>query len=306
MKNKKIFLIIATLVVLLAAGCKSIDYRAAYGYVGFDSDGVKTVKQSKKTVLNNASIFKTYDDEFVYDEDGNVIKHVQTQYFDDGERFNEYVVVYQKIGGYVLPKSSSLNGVVYLEVEYDLLPVDNEGEIPEHTSVPVFYRQIKQGLFYADTYSKWTIDLGNFDMPFRIDGRFVENENSFDIYRGFDSDSVLTAGWDNIVLKKFDYSRDKFYEGLAVTADRFTANRISRFLSEKNNTSFAFDWDVVADKIIQTEIRCIETFEDITMDFRVERKFDSSARVTEERWTVTDDTQSSEEPIILFTQELTY
>ena len=303
MKKKMILPIIAA-AALLSAGC--VSYSASPTYVGFASDGVKTVQQTKKTKYDSREMFKTFDDEFVYDEEGNVIKHIQTQYFEDAKKFDEYEITYQKIGGVVLPKSAAINGVVYMEVEYDLMPVEHEGKIPEYTSIPVFYRKITNLLAFEPNYVKWSMDMGNFDVPFRIDEKFVESEESFDFYSGFDNDHVLTTGYDKILLQKFFYSRDKFHEGYNLTLD--SAVSFLNMFSEKeiNNTAFLFDWDVKAGKLIQTNVHVVETSSKMTMTFNIDREFDESARLTSEKWTVSDTKQRSDDPITLFEQKLTY
>lgn len=306
--HKKTILIMAVAVIaLIASGCTSITYSAGPSYVGFYSDGAKTVKQTKKTSYDNDEMMRTYDDEFIYDEEGNVIKQIQTQYFDEANKFDEYVITYQKIGGVVLPESAAINGVVYMEIEYDLLPVEHEGKIPMYTSIPVFYRQINNYLLFEQDFDKWTMDLGNFDVPFAIDGKYVEAEESYDFYSGFDNDSVLTTGYNNILLQKFHYSRAKFEEGYYKTTDPMFAYLSGLEMTENKSTTFNFGWDVKADKLIQTGVEVVETLnDDLTMNFIIKREFDDSARLISEVWTVADTKNGMDEIKTLYKQELSY
>ncbi|HAK45782.1 MAG TPA: hypothetical protein DCO79_07685 [Spirochaeta sp.] len=310
MHYKRILLLLVSAATLLAVGCTSIDYSASPDYVGFYTDGAKSVKQTKKTDYKSDELYQTFDDEFVYDQDGNVIKHIQTQYTKDMNGridFNEYVITYQRIGDVVLPESAALNGVVYLEVEYDLLPVDNEGDIPEYTSVPVFYRKLFNLLLFQPMYETWTMDLGNFDVPFSIDGKFVESDNSFDYYTGFDNDSVLTTGYGNILLQRFYYSREKYREG----ADLYDDSALAGFFGMKSmiseETTFIFNWEVKADKLIEMGVEVVERFQnDLVMNFEIEREFDTAARLVNEIWTVFDSRKGEEDIKTLYTQELSY
>ena len=141
--------------------------------------------------------------------------------------------------------AAAINGVVYLEVEYDLLPVDHKGYIPRYTSIPVFYSEVYNFLLLEPDTSKWTMDLGNFDVPFRVDREFVKSEESFDYYSGFDKDSVLTSGYDNILLQKFYYSREKFAEGYNRTVEPLLRMFAGRSTPENLETTFVFKWDVI-------------------------------------------------------------
>ncbi|MDC7227251.1 MAG: hypothetical protein PQJ61_10870 [Spirochaetales bacterium] len=307
MNKKTIFIIIVAAVALITTGCSSIDYMARPSYVGFYSEGAKSVKQTKKTDYKSDELVQTFDDEFVYDEDGNIIKHTQTQYHQGTLGFDEFVMTYQKIGGVVLPESAAVNGVVYMEVEYDLLPVDHEGRIPEYTSVPVYYRKLFNIMMLQPMQDRWTMDIENFDMPFRVDGKYIVSEESFDYYYGFDSDSVLTTGYDNILLQRFYFSNAKLDEGLGIPSSSISTGLfgINRMISEE--TTFNFKWDVKADKLIHDGVEVIEVFRSgLVMNFNVEREFDSQARLTSEEWTVYDSKHGEEKMKTLYRQELAY
>lgn len=310
MNYKRLVLIGLSVLALLAVGCSSIDYSTSPSYVGFYTDGAKSVKQTKKTAYNSDEMAMTFDDEFVYDEDGNVIKHIQTQYAEDeyGDiEFDEFTITYQKIGGVVLPESAAINGVIFLEADYDLMPVDHEGQIPEYTSVPVFYRKIFNMLLLQEVTERWTMDLENFDVPFRVDEKFVESEDSFDYYSGFDSDNVLTTGYDNILLQRFYYSREKYREGANIEDNSMLTGMMGVNSMISDETTFMFDWDVKADKLIQSGVEVVEKFRsDLVMNFEINREFDSSARLVSEVWTVFDSENGEEEEKILYTQELSY
>ena len=303
--KRKITLFLSVALILAVTGCTTISYSAKPTYVGFSSSGVKSVQQVKKTSYGSDVLVKTFDDEFIYDDEGDIIKHTQTQYFDDGEKFDEYVITYQKIGGVLLPKSAAINGIVYMEADYDLLPVDNEGKIPEYSSIPSFCRSVKDYVM-LDSYSdSWTMDIGNFDVPFRVDGRYVESENKFNYYSGFDKDNVITAGYDNILLQRFYYSNTKFKAGYNISLGKDAPSEEDLVDEGHNNTTFLFEWGVVADKLVQKKVTVVENFPSLKMTFSVDRDFDQAARITGERWSVFD-SEKNTEPVVLFEQTLAY
>lgn len=311
-KTKALIMILAILV--LAASCTSTRYTARSGYVGFSEDGAVTVQQMKKTNLDDDALYATYDDEFEYDEDGNVIKHIQTKYFDKGEKFDEWVVEYQKIGGNALPKSVAVNGIVYMEVEYDILESDHEGHISQLTSTPQFMQNnggnILMSVFLgSQPIIEWDLDLENFEVPFRTDGRYVTTEESFGIYTGLSLDKVLSIGYDNIVLKKFYFSADKYNYGYNLSiADELPAGMIGTEdeMEDDNNVTFLYNWDVAAGKILQNSMEVISNSGDDFMKFFTEREFDSAGRRTSETWKLNDSVTYVEAPLVLFQQTLAY
>ena len=291
---------------LLTVGCASVKYGVRPDYVGFTADSAKTVEQTKKTSMFSDELHSTYDDEFVYDEEGTLIKHIQTHFFDEGKKFTEYVVVYQKIGESVLPKSVSINGFEYMQVEYDLLASDHQGAVEDFTVSPVFYQVINNPLKFQNDSIKWDIDLANFKVPFRSDGEFVTTDASFDYFTGLSEDKVLTLGYNNVVLKRFYFSPSRYRKGYNVShgmggkTDEMTAEE------DKVNTTFEFTWAIIADRIVQTGMLLTENDIDDSMIFRLAREFDDAGRRTSEVWTVTDSIRKTEEPVVLYSQKLTY
>lgn len=290
-------IILTGLTVLLALtfiGCTTVTYSTHSGYVGFVSDdGVKTVKQEKN--LSGEVLNSTYDDEFIYDEDGDLKQHIQTEYYNNGSDYITWEVYYQKINGVVLPLQVAVNGQVYMSMEYELMETDNEGLITPYTSSPSFYRHVSTPLLDSSS-SKWTIDIERFDVPFKADGKYVIRKEKYNYYTGLSSDKVLSLGYDNIVLKSFTYSSSKrlkgIYEGEYPVSDR--------------ETSFTFEWDVVGGKLIQPQMTLKETATEEFMHFFVKREFDEQGRRISEQWTAKDSENNSEEEVMIFNQELTY
>jgi len=306
---KKQFLYLSALLAVLVffTGCTTVTYAARPTYVGFSNDGAKTVEQAKKTSLYSDDLYSTYDDEFVYDDEGALVKHVQTHFFNDGEKYTEYVVLYQKIGEFVLPRSVSINGFVYMEVEYDLLASEHQGKLSGFNVNPVFYQEVRNPLLLQYDQIKWDIDLANFKVPFRSDGRFVTTDATFDYFTGLSEDKVLTLGYDNVVLSRFYFSPTKYRKGYNVSHG-FGSDDPAEMTEEddKVNTTFTYNWEVVADKIVQTDMVLVENDDADRMIFRVFREFDDAGRRVSEEWTVEDSLQKTPEPVVLYTQKMSY
>ena len=300
---KKITLWTALVAVLGFVSCNS--YRGPYGYIGYYSDDVKTSKQFYGSSLTTG-LTGTFDDEFTYDEKGNVIEHVQVQYLDEGKKFVEYRVNYQSIGEYVLPKSIAVNGIEYMNVEYDLININREGPIAEYTSSPIYYEEIKN--FGSETNIEWSVDIDNFDVPFRKDGKFVTNEANLGIFGGLSLDKALTLGYDNVVLTRFYYSQSAFQAGY-----QLTFNKDANVDPEKiHNTSVTFDfvWEVIGETLVQKGMTFDQGFDSAYVvndrTFSISREFDDRGRRTKEVWTLLDDDINKGVPFVVFTQDLTY
>jgi len=306
MKKTLMRTLVLVSLVLFATGCTTVSYSAGRSYVGFATDGVKSVQQTKKTSFSDDALYSTYDDEFVYDEDGNVIKHIQTQYFDNGAKYDEYVVVYQKIGGNILPESVAINGVVYMEVEYDILSADHEGKIKEASSTPEIAQNFRNYILFVNQNINWNIDIENFDVPFRSDGKFVSTEESLSFYTGLSMDKVLTLGYDNIVIKRFYHSPSKYRAGYNLSVDSLSSEMEEIIDDESRNTTFTFEWDVVAGEIVQKGMTLKENMRGDYLEFFIERDYDNSGRRISEIWNVIDSESKSGEPVMLFEQKLNY
>lgn len=310
---KQIFknILLFTAVMVLGMSCSSTTYAVRPEYVGFTDVGAVLVQQTQKTDINSEELYSTYDDEFIYDEEGNVIKHIQTSYFEKGQKYDEWVVEYQNIGGTTLPRSVAINGVVYMEVEYEILESEHEGSIPQMTSTPRFTQQSGKSVlsfFTGAQFYHWEIDLENIEVPFRSDNRFVTTEESFGIYTGLSMDKVLSLGYDNIVLKKFYYSLAKFNQGYNLSMADVQSGLFSSTDADtdNHNVTFAYVWGVEGGNLTQKEMTATYNKNGKFIKFFIEREFDSAGRRIEEEWKVNDSESYIDKPVTLFKQSLAY
>lgn len=300
---KKIFSIV--LLALSFLGCTTISYYGDTRYVGFYSDeGLKSSKQKSAVSGDNMSLQNTFDDQYFYDGEGRLTRHIQTEHINDGDRalFIEWQIQYEVIAGHSVPKSVAVNGTVYLEVEYTLLPVKASGIINPQTVNPHFFALVK--VLLEKKVETWDIGLDNFPVPFKTDDKFVTTKEDFSFYGGIKLNNYLSLGYDNIVLKRFFYSRDALSKGLTKSLQKGLSNPINS--SQKNNWEFLMDWEVKAEKVIQTKMNVNRNFYDEYLVFEATRKFDEAGRRVEELWTVTDQTREKLQPVVLFEQKLSY
>ena len=302
MKHKMVAPVMILLLVVLA-GCTTSRYNTAEGYEGFSAAGARSVQQMKKSSYRSDMLYSTYDDEFVYNEEGEVIRHIQISYYDKGEKSDRYEVVYQKLGGVILPQSVSINGVLYMEVEYDLLPVEHQGDIASCMTIPSFYQLIKTP--FSSEEIQWSIDIDNFEVPFRYDGKFVTSDRDFSFYDGFSSEKSLSPGFDNIVLTRFFYSGSEFLKGYK-RSEKLAKDGAKPFDIEKSSySSFIFSWEAIDRKICQTSALLDESNGEDTIHFRLNREFDPQGRPTSEKWTI-QDSISNELPVVVYNQQINY
>jgi hypothetical protein len=165
-------------------------------------------------VGSNPTLKSTFDDEYVYDTAGNVVKHKQTEYFNFDSKEPSFVVwetEFKVVNGSPLPFRQSVNGVVYVEIEYDVLASQNKGKVTQGTSNRRFV--VQQQLGFDKVFFSWYPNLDHFPVGFKDDGKFVVAQRTFNNYSGWNDENVLTLGFDNVVLKHYLYSYSKMVEG---------------------------------------------------------------------------------------------
>lgn len=313
MKIASKFAVLAAVAVALT-GCATTTYVGPDGYVGYVEDGKVKQGTQQSLMVAGKEITTTYDDEYVYDATGNVIKHKQTAYYTSGFGKPEFVVFeteFKVVGGKVLPYRVYCNGVAYIEVDYEILNANNaKGEVKQNTPYRYFIRNYAPPLS-TSTYPRWcSISLNNCPVDFTSDGKFIIKNSTFSPYTGFGYDNVLTLGYDNIVLKHFSYSNAKYYEGLGKSiTSKFQAATYASNTSQMKNDSYSFDynWEVINDKICQIKTEYTETSSQFSVYFLADMTYDKAGQLLTETWSAnTDGADSKKPPVVIFKRELKY
>jgi hypothetical protein len=304
---KRILGIAAVLAVALTTfSCVSTKYYGPADYVAFRSDDkVKTGMQASALQEGTGPLTGTYDDEYVYDDKGNVIKIKQTEYIDLLAKDKKFIVWETEskiIGGNPVPYRVSANGVPFLEVEYELLPAQNAAEVTEDVFKRNF-RRVTSSFMKATDYENWSISIENYDVPFKADKKFVQEARRFNPYVGEYYENVLTLGYGNIVLKRFHYSREQLAEGVAKSYTGFNyQSEMAKKLALGVNVDYTYEWKAIADRICQTKM----TYSSMTLKFEAVEEYSSSGKRIKETWTVTDPREKTPVPKVIFEQNLTY
>lgn len=308
-------IIAAAALVSLLSGCATSYYRVPDSYKGFRADDdIASSTQQIAYRGDDEAMVNTYDDEFFYDEDGNLIKHVQTEYFNYGEEephFYEWETNYVKIGDYVVPSTISVNGIEFAKVEYEILAVESEGIFRPGISAP-YFQYVTTSMFSKDTVQSWSAyrpSVSEFSIGFPDDGRFVEEIDTFSQYSGYGSKNVLTMGYDNVVLTRLKYSYERLTDGLALSNvgyNPYSANL--QKVTRGSNVNFNYEWEIIAGKICATALTYDLTVQNTELTFSSEMEYDDSGRRINEIWTVIDPQMEKKEmdAFVLFEQELTY
>ncbi len=298
------------LAVLLSTGCATT-FQGQSRYVSYSPDGkVKSVKQS--ALLSGEKVQSTYDDEYVYDDKGNMIKHKQTDYFESSDPTKPQFVVweteYRVVSGTPLPIKVSANGVPYIELEYELLSTGAKGKITQGISNRTFTQNIQE--FTDSTTLYWNISLGEFPVDFESDGKFIVTKSSYNYYAGFYDQRVLTLGYDNIALKKYSYSHEKLAEGVSKSysggLDGLQARNVA---NEYKGSSFSFDynWQVINDKICQTKAVFSQVFKGRSLYFVADVEYNKAGQRTKETWNVAaSKDEFAKKATTVFVQNLDY
>ncbi|MDC7223397.1 MAG: hypothetical protein PQJ60_06615 [Spirochaetales bacterium] len=313
MRKGYILLIAGAVFAGMLASCATT-YTGPSSYVGYSTQQGQVVSASQTSkVFGYGELQTTYEDEFVFDDDGNLLKHKQIEYFNTTTSDNKYVVwetEYKVVGDYVLPYRSSINDTVYQEVEYELLQTDATGEVTQPTRYRSFIENRYRNGMYGATYPfTWGIDLSNYSVDFSSDGLFVEKEWSYDYYNGYYSRKTLTLGQDNIVLTHYSSSNEKLMEGLKKSYTGMVPATVKQKASalKGSNYSFDYEWEVINGKICQTNVTFHQTHGSLEIYFLADIEYNEAGLPLSETWKAAHSPDAEkDEPEVIFQNSFVY
>ncbi len=308
MKSKVVQGLVA-LVAMLALGSCAIKYRGPTGYVGYETEG-KAIQSSNQSALKfgESAPSNTFDDEFVYDSKGNLLNHKQTVYFNSSEDQKNFIIwetQYKLLGTALVPSKLLVNDEAYLELEYEILPVQNKGLVLQPTKNRRFTSQ-EYNLILGTLVYNWDISLGNYPVAFASDERFVIETGI-----GHNAENILSLGFDNVVLKKYDFSDAKFALGVNKSYPNGLGllNSYGRLANSLlgSKISFEYEWKVIAGQICQIKTIYQRTYKNTTdIEFVASAVFNDAGKRISEEWTAVDKVSSDKTPVTVFKQTLSY
>lgn len=305
---------IAAAAIGLISSCTTVAYYGPSNYVGFSSDDKVKLSEESASFGKSPDVKNTYDDAYVYDVAGNIVKRKVTEYFDYDSKDAKFIVwetEYKQVGGQLLPWRQSVNGVVYVEVEYSLLQAQNKGRIPLGISERVFTQEVNNNNLLSPhvAYNTWSINTDEYPVDFRRDDRFVVEQARYSSNQGRTLRNVLTMGNDNIVLTRFLYSYEKLTQGIKESYTGYNL-RMSQMvkLAKDSDVEFNCKWDVIGGKICLTKLDYSAKVYTSNVTFSAAAKYNEAGQRVEETWTVQDDTNANKgkEPRVVFQQKLAY
>jgi len=297
---------------MLLTSC-STTYFGPRGYVAADSPTkAKSTEQRSSVTGENGVVVPTFDEEFVYDDKGNIIKEKQTEYVDPSSADKKFILwetEYKSFGGMIVPATISVNGVVFVEIEWDLLTTKHDGPVTQDLTRS--FSRYYQNLLLGNTFGSWRVDLDRYPVAFRSDNKLVKQIQR--VIGGYiDTDNYLTLGYGNIVLKRFSYSYEKLSMGVAKTYASFAgygyASGILEQMNKGNSVEFSYTWQQIGDKICQTSANYKSKIGEVNIDFKAEVEYNASGDRTKETWLLADENSvgKSEKPLKIFEQVLKY
>jgi len=292
-----------TCLAVLLTGCATV-YRGPADYVDYSLEGKAKASTTAALVGTNPKVQNTYEDEYIYDAAGNLVKHKQTEYFKYDSSQPSFVVWetdFKVVGGVTLPYRQSANDVVYVEIDYDLLASQSKGAVKQGTLDRHFSVQQQAG--FDKVYTTWTPELSQFPVDFRADDKFVISQRKFSYYGGFSTENILTLGYDNIVLKHYLYSHAKLVEGVNKSFQWNLFQMNSNQSYRPKDSEFNYEWKVIANTIVQTKTTFTETQGTSKMTFEEVAEYNDAGQRGGEVWTSQID---KGKPVTLFKQTLTY
>lgn len=307
---KKNLIIIQLLLILFGFTSCTSTYFGPRNYVGFYSEDDIVTSNQFTLDPGKDNITSTYEEEFVYDDEGNMIKSKQTEYFDRDSKSPKFIVwetEYKVLGDHVVPSKAYVNGELYSSVDYDVLEVTAEGPIVKDVTEAFFYKETKL-LFQKPLNQIWRVSLLEYPVPYSIDDKFVRNVETFSPYSGYRDDSILNIGFDNIVVNKYYYSYDKLLNGISKSLPYGSSkSRKLQSLTNGYNITFEYKWDSIADKACPTEVIFVSQNNDkVNAHMIVKMAYNNSGLRTDEEWIVLDTDTPEMEEIVVFKQDITY
>lgn len=291
--------------VFAVASCTT-SYIGPYEYVGFKTQvNAKSISQYSLVDSKDKELTSTYDDEYTYDKDGRVLKHKQTYYFNgkkSKDKFTTFETEFKTVGSYVLPYRASINGVVYMELEYELLNTTAKGEVLEEISSRSFYRKSFNPITFQSYAEKFVINMRNDPVAFRADEKFIKELNNY--YYGLGSINVLTLGFDNVVLKRYHVSSAKRSEG-------FEKSGISLNQRKSNvkhlASTYEYQWAVIGGKICQRQLIFTQSVDNYQQVFTADCEYTPAGQRKLETWKVKESESGKDsDEVVVYKQELAY
>jgi len=309
MQHLKTILYIITISFALSS-CSSL-YFGPISHVKIETSA-KFKSSDQKSNLTGAdnSLANTYDEEIIYDDKGNIIKIIQTEYVDrlsNDKKYIEWRTQYQIIGGKLVPKLLSVNNVPYVEVDWEVLQSKHEGPVTQDT-VRQFSNFVNMGL-WGSAYLNLKIDHDVYPVSFTEDKQFVEKIGTLS-GGSLSNSNYLTLGYNNIAIKRFRYDYEALAQGLSMTYQTSNASTAAAIAArgQKSSIQFDYEWKVIADKICQTNTTFTSKTLYEKMIFKTNSDYNPSGERTKEVWTVTQESQfwGNKSPLVIYEQNLTY
>jgi hypothetical protein len=268
----------------------------------------KGAKRSEQSSLINNKLDKYYEDEFTYDEKGNIVKVKQVEYIEPDKSDRKFIVwetEWKVYGDAVVPSRVLCNGIEFCTVEWQLLSSQNKGEIKQ--DIKTRYYSKKNGLLFPD-YEFWRVDLKEYPVPsFMSDDKFVKREDKINYYEKIQI-NVLAMGYNNVVLSRYSFSYNKLASGMAKTYSVYSYNhyRLNN-LSGRAEVEFQLKWKVIADIPCLDKLKYSAKMNEHNSDFAVDFTYNEKGNRKSEEWIVTKTNFSGqEEPVSIFKQVLSY
>jgi len=302
MNSRFLTVLASSTLAIVLAGCATT-YRGPSSYVDYSTDGKAKSTTQSANVGTSPKLKSTYDDEFVYDATGNIVKHKQTEYFNYDKEQPSFVVWetdFKVVGGVVLPYRQSVNDVTYVEIDYDVLTSQAKGPIKQGTYDRRFSVEKQQG--FDKLYFDWNPELDRFPVDFKADSKYVVTQRTWYPNRGFEDENVLTLGYDNIVLKHYKYSYSSLVEGFNKSFQWGLFNWNNGNYS-RVNSEFNYDWKVIGTSIVQTDFTFSREGEGEKMNFEAKSAYNDAGQRTDEVWTAQE---NADKPVTVFHQTLQY
>jgi len=266
-------------------------------------------KRSTQSSLFNKTMNTINEEEFFFDKKGHLIRSKRTEYIGNQTKNKHFIIweaEWKVLGDLVVPSKVKCNGETYCEMEWQLLKTQHKGQIK--MDIKSKYYTKKKSMVISTKLQFWRANLSEYPVPFQPDGKFIDKYYSYSYYGGRKQESVLSLGYNNVVLKKYSTSYMNYLKGVSQSFayGSFKRNYIAN-LFKVGKVEFKYKWRVIAGKPCLLNMNFDAHLSGNTSNFTAKMSYNGQGKRKLEEWIVNEPQKDGTiKHIKVFEQKISY
>ncbi|HOJ64320.1 MAG TPA: hypothetical protein PLE45_07850 [Spirochaetota bacterium] len=264
----------------------------------------KGLKKSTQWTMWKNKFDKYNEQEFFYDNKGNIIKVIYKDYFQGAGKDNKgkvivYEATYKVIDDYAVPETFKCNDELVCEISYEKFQTTHKGNIELDIKARRGYRKEVTFINTLISSVSWNFDVDTMYAPFMEDDKFVNKDKNGNKY--------LEYGYNNILITRYFFSYENLIKGLNKTYKGAMCSSpyiglVNTAALKNSQWDFKYEWKVIADKPCLLKIDVKSKYLDQKTDAEVVMTYNEKGFRTSEVWNVNFNNKKIE----VFKQTLEY